>query len=104
MTTNKITEVPMQFIEHSIERSIEAFSKDQFVKEGDSDLHNVYFAGATLCLDIKDHRDGTLDVITINHSTETFGYFSGGLRRLLSIKALKSLERVMAIANINHQP
>lgn len=100
----QILDCNMEFIEHSIEQTEKAFARCKFIKEGDSDLHNVYFAGATLCLDIHDHRDGSIDVITICHSDETFGYFSGGMRRLLSIKALRALERIMQAQNIHHTP
>ena len=99
-----IIDCPIEFIENSIERALIAFTEEKFVKQGDSDLNNVYFAGATLCLDIKDHRSGDLEVITVCHSDESFGYFSGRIRRLLSIKALKSLEKVIQVAGINHTP
>lgn len=99
---NSILDCPIEFIEHSIERALICFRNNKFIKEGDSDLSNTYFVGATLCLDIRDHRDGSLEVITINHSSETFGYFSGGFRCLLSIKALKRLETLMKEQGINH--
>ncbi len=103
MKFNNILDCPIEFVEHSIERAMEAFRKQKFVREGDSDLSNVYFVGASLCLDIRDHRSGDMDVITVNHSDETYGYFSGGLRRLLSINALKNLELLMTEQKINHE-
>jgi hypothetical protein len=103
---SKISDCPIEFIEHSIKRASEAFSSGEFKRETllgfDSDLTNAYFAGATLCLDVKDAIND-IDVITICHSDETYGYFSGGPRRLLSIKALKDLEELMIAVNVNHE-
>lgn len=61
---------------------------------------NMYFAGSTLCLDIVDN-EGNVEVVTINQSSETFGLFSGGARKLLSIKSMKSLEAICHISKMN---
>lgn len=54
-------------------------------------VKQMYFVGQTLCIDLKDG-----DVLTVNHSTESVGFFSGeSLRRLLPIKTLKLLEILM---------
>jgi hypothetical protein len=100
----------MEFIENSIQigiqisqardrgetRHIEDFG--QF----DNDLKNIYFVGQGLCLDVKD-LIGTLDVITLSWDRETFGYFSGGPRRLLSLKALRSLRQLMDLNGIQYE-
>jgi hypothetical protein len=107
---NNILGTPMEFIENSIQigiqisqardrgetRHIEDFS--QF----DNDLKNIYFVGQGLCLDVKDPI-GTLDVITLSWDRETFGYFSGGPRRLLSLKALRSLRQLMDLNGIQYE-
>jgi len=54
------------------------------------ELLNAYFVGATLCLDIK--VEGSIKVLTLNHSDETMGFFDGGFRKLISIANLKRLE------------
>ncbi len=59
-------------------------------------VKRIYFAGGTLCMDFED------DVLTINHYSETFGFFSGGLRRLLDIPSLRLLEFVLNAYEINH--
>lgn len=59
-----------------------------------NDLTNIYFVGQGLCLDVKD-AIGTQDIITLSWEKETFGYFSGGPRRLLSLSALRKLQRLM---------
>ena len=56
---------------------------------------NMYFAGATLCIDIKDPILNEIDVIVISYNRETYGFFSGGCRRLLSLKSLRKLEKIM---------
>lgn len=65
-------------------------------------ITNLYFAGATLCVDIN-LRDRE-DVFTFNHCEESVGFFSGGLRRLLSIPACKTLEQLLVMSDINHEP
>jgi hypothetical protein len=101
----------MEFIENSIRIGIklseardrgENKNIDDFSTYG-NDLKNIYFVGQGLCLDVKDVI-GTADVITLSWDNETFGYFSGGLRRLLSIKALKDLQKLMDLNGINYEP
>jgi hypothetical protein len=96
-----IFETPIEFIEYSIKQALMINIGE--IKQYVGDLQRVYFCGATLCLDTKDEF-GNLNVYTINHSDEDFGLFSGGLRRLLTIKALKNLEQLMVNCNINHTP
>jgi hypothetical protein len=102
---NNILETPMEFIENSILLASEAFKQENLLidKTHGSDLQRAYFIGRTLCLDVEDEF-GIGGVITINHSNESFGYFSGGLRRLLSIEACRRLESLMTQVGINHAP
>jgi len=99
-----ILDCPIEFIENSLEIALKSFEEKQtpLIYRG-SDLINIYFMGATLCLDVYINCKTDKDVITINYTTQTFGYFSGGYRRLLSIKALKTLDKLMKVANINHE-
>lgn len=64
---------------------------------------NTYFAGAGLCIDVI-KENGEIDVMTFSHKSEDVGFFSGGIRKLLSIKSIRTLERVMQRAKINHTP
>lgn len=59
-------------------------------------VKKMYFIGATLCMDIDD------DVLTLKHRDETIGFFSGGLRLLLSIENMKLLEAIMDMCEIVH--
>ena len=111
MTMSNIFETPMEFIENSIKIGIklseardrgETKHIDDFSPYG-NDLRNIYFVGQGLCLDVKD-AIGTVDVITLSWDKETFGYFSGGLRRLLSIEALRNLQKLMDLNGINYEP
>ena len=63
-------------------------------------LKNMYFTGATLCVDM--YSNNELDVMTFCHSDETVGFFSGGPRKLLSIESCKMLENLMVLSNIKH--
>jgi len=94
------TEISHEFITHSIKVALECTKTGRFDAEGD--LIRAYFVGATLCLDVKD-KFGDSDVITICHSSECFGLFSGGIRRLLPIEALKLLEELMKECEIKHK-
>ena len=104
-------DIPMEFIENSIEIGIklaEASVKGEKKYINDfspygNDLKNIYFVGAGLVLDTRDEF-GQEDVITISHDAESFGSFSGGPRRLLSIKAVRSLEKLMQFCEVKHTP
>jgi hypothetical protein len=98
-----ILDCPIEFIENSLEITLYSFEVKNFISIRHSDLINVYFAGATLCLDVYINSKTDKDVITISYDKQTFGYFSGGYRRLLSIKALKTLDKLMKVAKINHE-
>jgi hypothetical protein len=63
-------------------------------------MTGLYFAGATLCVDT--NLPDREDTYTFNHTKESVGFFSGGVRRLLSIKACKMLEEIMVLSDINH--
>lgn len=67
-------------------------------------ISNIYFAGASLMIDVKGILDGdsVSDIIVLKHSTESYNLFSGGLEMLLSIKALKMLEQIMVQSEIKH--
>lgn len=108
---NKVYDIPMEFIENSIEIGIkfsEAISRGEkkYVEDFrryDNDLTNIYFIGRSLCLDVK-NPIGDIDTIKLNWDSECFGYINGGPRRLLSIKSLKSFQKLMDICEINYQP
>jgi len=63
----------------------------------------IYFVGRTLFIDIKINGD-IIDCMTFNHSEESVGFFSGGLRKLMSIKQLRCMEYLMLKNNISHTP
>jgi|688.fasta_scaffold1070511_2 hypothetical protein len=98
-----ILDCPIEFIENSLEIALNRFEGNSNKIPKHSDLINVYFAGATLCLDVYINCKTDKDVITISYNKQTFGYFSGGYRRLLSIKALKTLDKLIKVAKINHE-
>lgn len=102
----------MEFIENSIDIGIkmsktrdQGLSKhvDDFSGPYGNDLTNIYFVGRVLYLDVKDAA-GNQDAITLNWDEETFGYFSGGPRRLLSLPALRGLQELMDLNGINYEP
>lgn len=95
-----ILDISQEFINNSLGLSLEAFRKGEY-KRNSSDLKRMYFVGATLCLDVEDEF-GFSDVITICHSDETYGLFSGGIRRLLPIESLKTLELLMKEQDVKH--
>jgi hypothetical protein len=66
-------------------------------------FRNVYFVGGGLCIDIT-KENGKLDVMTFSHREESVGYFSGGMRRLISMTAVRTLERIMERKAIQHHP
>jgi len=68
-------------------------------------ITNVYFAGASLMIDVKGmlYGDSVADIIVLRHSTESYNLFSGGLEMLLSIKSLKIIEEIMVQSNIKHK-
>jgi hypothetical protein len=94
-------DISHEFLTHSIKVTLECAKTGEFNAKGD--LRKAYFVGATLCLDVED-KINDRDVITICHSSECFGLFSGGIRRLLPIESLKLLEELMKECNINHTP
>lgn len=108
---DNILDTNVEFIENSIDIGIkiseardrgESKRIEDFSGPWGNDLTNIYFVGQGLCLDVKD-AIGSQEVITLSWDKETFGYFSGGLRRLLSLPALRKLERLMDLNGINYQ-
>jgi hypothetical protein len=65
-------------------------------------MSRSYFMGAALCLDIAHNYSSDADVITISHDRESWGFFTGGTRRLLNIEQLKLLEETMEVAEIHY--
>ena len=63
-------------------------------------ITNMYFAGRTLCVDM--YSQGVKDVMTFCHADESVGFFSGGYRRLLSIKSMRIFEQLMVDGGIKH--
>jgi len=103
-------DIPMEFIENSINIGIQLAEASQrgekkYINDYSpgNDLKNIYFVGAGLVLDTQDEF-GQEDVITLSHDSESFGSFSGGPRRLLSIKAIRNLEKLMQLCKIKHNP
>jgi hypothetical protein len=101
-------DIPTEFIENSINIGIqlaEASAKEEKKYINDfsqgNDLKNIYFIGSGLVLDVCDEFNQS-DVITISHDSECFGSFTGGPRRLLSIAAIRKLEKLMQLCEINH--
>ena len=109
--TSKVFDIPHEFIENSIDIGIkisEARNLGETKHIGDyspygNDLTNIYFAGQGLCLDVK-NAIGDRDVITLSWNSECFGYFSGGLRRLLPLSTLRKLQKLMDLNQINYEP
>lgn len=110
-TLHPTFDIPMEFIENSINigvQIIEAANRGENKTINDfspcgNDLKRIYFVGAGLVLDTRDEF-GQEDVITISHDAESFGSFSGGPRRLLSITAIRSLEKLMQLCEVKHTP
>jgi len=98
----RVSDIPMRFIEHSLEQGIEVAKQERDYLEGD--CKNLYFAGRTLFIDTKD-KNGSVDCITLCHADETLGWFSDGtFRRLMSIKACRLMEELMNLCGIKHEP
>jgi hypothetical protein len=105
-----VFDIPAEFIENSIKIGIQL---SEYREKGEkkyindvspgNDLKSIYFAGQTLCLDTRDEF-GQEAVITLSWDEESFGLFSGGPRRLLSLNALRDLDTLMKKNNINHDP
>lgn len=114
---NKIYNTPMAFVENSLSDAIRSHREFKNRAEGsvqkgspvtetpdcDLQMRSIYFAGATLCIDV---ADGSSDknTMTMCWADETIGYFSGGSRRLVSIKALKLMRELMLLCDIQHEP
>jgi hypothetical protein len=100
-----VYEIPTEFIENSIRVGI-SVAKDPELSISDvspgNDLKRIYFVGQGLCLDTKDEF-GQEEVITVNWSSKTYGLFSGGPRVPLSPQALKSLQELMDLCQINYE-
>ena len=106
-TIMKIFEIEETFIQDSIKLGIDiAKSEGKYIEDfrKDSMVKRIYFVGQGLCLDIKDDESGDPEVITISWESESFGFFSGGMRRLLSINSLRLLSELMNICEINYEP
>lgn len=100
-----VYEIPTEFIENSIRVGITiAKNPDQSISDVSpgNDLKRIYFVGQGLCLDTKDEF-GQEEVITVNWSSKTYGLFSGGPRVPLSPQALKSLQELMDLCQINYE-
>jgi hypothetical protein len=104
-TPHPVYEIPIEFIEHSLEIAI-TIAKDPNLSISDvssgTDLKRVYFVGQGLCLDTMDEF-GQVDLITVNWSDRCFGLFSGGPRVQLSTVALERLQTLMDLCNVNYE-
>lgn len=98
-----ILDFPMTEIEDVLSDILYAWKIKKEFKKGVR-ITNIYFAGASLLIDIKGTLDGdsVADIIVLRHSTESYNLFSGGLEMLLSIKALKMLEEIMVKSDRKH--
>jgi hypothetical protein len=98
-----ILDFPMTEIEDVLSDILYAWKIKKEFKKGVR-ITNIYFAGASLLIDIKGILDGdsVADIIVLRHSTESYNLFSGGLEMLLSIKALKMLEEIMVKSDRKH--
>jgi hypothetical protein len=99
-----ILDFPMNEIEDVLSDILYAWKFKKEFKKGVR-ITNIYFAGASLMIDIKGILDGDsiADIIVLRHSTESYNLFSGGLEMLLSIKSLKMIEQIMIQSNIKHK-
>jgi hypothetical protein len=104
-----VFDIPMEFIENSINIGIQLSESSlkgepKYISDISSgnDLKRIYFAGRTLCLDTEDEFKQEM-VITIVWDDESFGLFSGGPRRLLSLNALRGMKKLMELNEINHE-
>ena len=110
-TSHPTFDIPIEFIENSIEIGIKLAEashngEERYIEDFSpygNDLKNIYFVGAGLVLDTRDEFSQE-DVIIISHDIESFGSFNGGPRRLLSIKAIRSLEKLMQLCEVKHTP
>ena len=94
--------IPIEFIEKSIEISLKSFENGGIIPKG-TDLKRSYFVGQTFVLDTEDEF-GISKVITINFDSEDFGLFDGDTRRrLLTLPALRNLELLMQKVGINYE-
>jgi hypothetical protein len=104
-TPHPVYEIPMEFIEHSLEIAIK-IANQPALSIGDvtsgTDLKRVYFVGQGLCLDTRDEF-GQEEVITVNWSDKCYGLFSGGPRVPLSSVALDRLITLMDLCNVNYE-
>ena len=100
--TIHILDFPMTEIEDVLSDILYSWRFKKEFKKGVR-ITNIYFAGASLMIDVKGMLDGDYaDIIVLRHSTESYNLFSGGLEMLLSIKALKMLEQIMVQSEIKH--
>lgn len=101
--TIHILDFPMTEIEDVLSDILYSWRFKKEFKKGVR-ITNIYFAGASLMIDVKGILDGdsVADIIVLRHSTESYNLFSGGLEMLLSIKALKMLEQIMVQSEIKH--
>jgi hypothetical protein len=101
--TIHILDFPMNEIEDVLSDVLYSWRFKKEFKKGIR-ITNIYFAGASLMIDVKWTLDGdsVTDIIVLRHSTESYNLFSGGLEMLISIKALKMLEQIMVQSERKH--
>ena len=98
-----ILDFPMNEIEDVLSDILYSWRFKKEFKKGIR-ITNIYFAGASLMIDVKGivNGDSVADIIVLRHSTESYNLFSGGLEMLISIKALKMLEQIMVQSERKH--
>lgn len=92
-----ISNVSQEFIENALLQSLNIARENlEYLTEASG----TYFAGRTLCIDFKDEHDD-LTVITCSYSEESVGFFSGGSRKMLSMKSMRLLHALSNEWGIN---
>lgn len=91
--TKTILDKSNQWIEDAVQIALDRELGS--IESGVDKFGAIYFAGATLCMDLNTPEEK--EVLTICYNDESVGYFSGGIRMGLSITACKNLERLMSL-------
>lgn len=90
-----------------IERCIDEALNDNLVKfRKESDLSNMYFVGATLCIDTKDEL-GTSDILLLSLNEQTvYSVYEHNFvsRRLLPISIIKKMKKLYDECEVKYNP
>lgn len=98
---NKVFDIPIEFIEHSLEQGIKICKGEIISYSGD--LKSIHFIGASLCLDTENEFGETFAIV-LNYDSEMFFNLVGPkVKRILTIKAIKLLDELMNICEVNKE-